>query len=617
MRLVVAILTAVATASLIAFALALRAGALAVNHTEAGLICGIVAGVLAFFHTTRTTMPRATRGEILLWIVFGLFAVRSFCWLLYFDKELLKVGAPNNLGDISRHILYARIFASGQPIWPDHPLHAWAMLRYYPGADFFQAMLQQSGLDERRALTWCGLVGSVLAAAALRRWGGAFAIAGFLFAGGLAGFDVFWTGVVKDYQMPLAWKPLPTAIFLTQRGFLFALPAALVLLAHWRGKFFPNTAPPPIEHPPVAENRDSTPRAWLRPEKPEPVIRPLPPPRAAAPFLPLWVEVTLLLGLAWFQLYAFLFLIGLLFFWLVAYFPRQGIRRHVATLLALSLPPAAALIALMTDFGAANFVHWQPGWMRKPRQDFIGFWILNFGLSLPLAAWLWMRLAWRRLRARSEGGQFTDAAEAFVIPAGLAFLACAFIAFAPWEWDNTKLMIWSYLIVLPFLWELLLAPSPVAVRWIGCGLLFFSGAVSLAGGLRANERGYELAKRAQLDELASDLRRIPLSARFACAPEYNHPLVLSGRRIAMGYDGHLFGYGLDYGDLRREVETLMLGRRGWQKSAARLGVTHVYWGPNEEKRYAKSSRPWEEHGRMVASGEWGKIFELNPTSATN
>jgi len=25
------------------------------------------------------------------------------------------------------------------------------------------------------------------------------------------------------------------------------------------------------------------------------------------------------------------------------------------------------------------------------------------------------------------------------------------VKFAPWEWDNTKLMVWTYLAVLPFL----------------------------------------------------------------------------------------------------------------------------------------------------------------------
>ena len=612
MRFVVAILTAVASASLAAFALALRAGALSSDHASLGLIVGAATGFLAFFQTARGPRMTVSRWEICLWIVFALFAVRSFCWLLYYDRDLLKVGAPNNLGDICRHILYARLFASGEPLWPDHPLHAMAVLRYYPGADFFQGMLQSLGLNELSLLTWSGLAGSALAAVALRRWGGPFAMAGFLFAGGLAGFDLLWSGVLKDYQMALAWKPLPTAIFLTQRGFLFALPAGLVLLAHWRGKFFPVAAGDTTGAPQLATAGAPSGRGWLQPDEPAALVGPLPAPRETVPFLPLWIEVTLLLGLAWFQLYAFLFLIALLGCWLIAYFNRPAIRWHVAALLALTLPPAAAMIALMTDFGGANSVHWQVGWMQKRGQTSFGFWMLNFGVSLPLAAWLWSRLAWRRVGALLDGRDCTDAAEAFVLPAGLAFLACALVSFAPWEWDNTKLMIWSYLIVLPFAWELLLARQLTAVRATACGLLFFSGAVSLLGGLGANERGYELAKRPELDELASALREISPAARFACAPEYNHPLVLSGRRIAMGYDGHLYGYGLDYDFLRREVETVMLGRRGWRKSAARLGITHIYWGSREQKRYEKSSRPWEAKDRLVASGEWGTIYELGP-----
>ena len=611
MRFAVAILTAVSAASLSAFALSLRAGSLSPERAGLGLLFGLAVGVLAFFQTTRAAPRPVTRWEVLLWIVFALFAVRSFCWLLYFDKDLLKVGAPNNLGDICRHILYAKMFAAGEPLWPDHPLHAWALLRYYPGADFFQGMLQSLGCDERRTLTWCGLAGSALAVVALRRWGGSFAISGFLFAGGLAGFAIWSTGELKDYQMALAWKPLPTAIFLTQRGFLYALPAGLILLAHWRGEFFPRSAPRRVAGTRGAENAAPVARAWLRAEEPASLIAPLPAPRETGPFLPLWIEVTLLLGLAWFQLYAFLFVVALLGFWAVFYFPNADIRRHIVALLALSLPPAAALMALMTDFGGANSIHWSIGWMQKRNESSFGFWIVNFGLSLPIAAWLWARLAWRRVGAILNGGDCTDAAEAFVIPAGVAFVACALISFAPWEWDNTKLIIWSYLIVLPFAWELLLAPAPAMVRSIGCGLLFFSGAVSLAGGLRAGEHGYEIAKRSEIDELASSLQPIPMSARFVCAPEYNHPLVLLGRRIAMGYDGHLYGYGLDYDLLRREVETLMLGRRGWHKSAARLGVTHVYWGSREKKRYAKSTRPWDVPDRVVAAGDWGKIFELS------
>ena len=55
----------------------------------------------------------------------------------------------------------------------------------------------------------------------------------------------------------------------------------------------------------------------------------------------------------------------------------------------------------------------------------------------------------------------------------------------------------------------------------------------------------------------------------------------------------------------------MLGRPGWEKSARRLGVTHIYWGPNERKRYAKSTLAWEASGRVVGSSDWGRIIELS------
>jgi hypothetical protein len=41
-----------------------------------------------------------------------------------------------------------------------------------------------------------------------------------------------------DYQggNKIAWKSIPLSMFVTQRGWLYAIPAALVLLWHWREK---------------------------------------------------------------------------------------------------------------------------------------------------------------------------------------------------------------------------------------------------------------------------------------------------------------------------------------------------------------------------------------------
>src|SRR4029077_9629820 len=72
---------------------------------------------------------------------FAIFAVRSFCWLLYIDGNQLKIQSPNNLGDLALHITYIRNFANGFAIWPDNPIYVFSKLRYPAGIDLFNALL--------------------------------------------------------------------------------------------------------------------------------------------------------------------------------------------------------------------------------------------------------------------------------------------------------------------------------------------------------------------------------------------------------------------------------------------------------------------------------------------
>ncbi len=72
-----------------------------------------------------------------------------------------------------------------------------------------------------------------------------------------------------------------------------------------------------------------------------------------------------------------------------------------------------------------------------------------------------------------------------MLPAGLVFVLACVVMFAPWDWDNTKLMIWGYLAALPFIWQAGSGRWTLALRVAVCVLLFFSGAVSLAGGMGA------------------------------------------------------------------------------------------------------------------------------------
>src|SRR5437016_10926457 len=179
------------------------------------------------------TSPAARRYRHLwLWVMaacFAVFAVRAFCWLLYIDGEQLKIQSPNNLGDLALHITLIRNFASGVALWPDNPIYVFSKLRYPAGMDLFNALLSLLHVDLARGLVWTGLLASLATFYAFFRWGGTFAVAGFLFNGGIAGFGFLnplkgsW-GEFLDYQgdTTIAWKSIRLAMFVTQRGSLYS-----------------------------------------------------------------------------------------------------------------------------------------------------------------------------------------------------------------------------------------------------------------------------------------------------------------------------------------------------------------------------------------------------------
>src|SRR4029450_2108927 len=104
----------------------------------------------------------------------------------------------------------------------------------------FNALLCLIHVDLTRGLIWSGFVASVATFYAFYRWGGVFGVAAFLFNGGMAGFQFFKTLKFLDYQgdKTIAWKSISLSMLLTQRGLLYAIPAGLLLLWHWREKFF-------------------------------------------------------------------------------------------------------------------------------------------------------------------------------------------------------------------------------------------------------------------------------------------------------------------------------------------------------------------------------------------
>src|SRR5947209_2585266 len=304
-------------------------------------------------------------------VCFAVFAVRSFCWLLYIDGSDLRIQSPNNLGDLSLHVTLIRNFANGAPIWPDNPIYVFSKVRYPAGIDLFNALLYLVHIDLITGFVWVGLVASLATFYAFFRWGGTFGVAGFLFNGGIAGFQFFTTLKFLDYQggNKIAWKSIPLSMFVTQRGWLYAIPAALVLLWHWREKYFRETPIVPTGRDlsaPDAASAEAAAKTGAKEDDSE-----ARPPVAADDVgqatavnarsnsrgpLPFWVELSLYASMPLFHVHTFIaltiVLVIALFFERLTWpkiFSEAPMRRHATKLLGAALIPATFFVWLVTD----------------------------------------------------------------------------------------------------------------------------------------------------------------------------------------------------------------------------------------------------------------------------
>jgi hypothetical protein len=521
---------------------------------------GVVAGVVAARSACREPAwgdgkPGLTRWGGVALAAFAAVSLRQFGWLVFERGGALLTLWADNYGDLPLHWTYVAYFAGGAPFWPENPILAGERLRYPFGVDLLTAVFVQLGASMPVLLPAMGLVGAALTALALRRWGGGFAVAGFLFAGGLAGFRVLGTGRLQDYQSAVAWKSLYLALFVPQRGFLLALPAGLLLLWSWR-------------------------RRLLRGER----------------GLAAWVEGVLWGVLPLVHLHTFAFVSLVFAVWAVG---GRRVREALPTL-AWAVAPATWAVWEVTDgFRAAALVGWRPGWMIGGEGPLL-FLLLNFGLFLPLA----LVALWRAVMERHREGLL------LLVPPLAVFAALFLVKLAPWEWDNTKVMLWCYVAVLPPVFDLAVVRLRSWVRPVAVVVLFFSGAVSVLAASLGRAPRLEVLDVREYEGVCRALAGVR-TTRVATAQTFNHPVALCGHPIVAGYAGHLWSHGLDAAPVEKRLATLMRGEPGWREATATLGASHVFWGWRERQTFPTSTRPWMEAGAPVVSGPWGGLYRLN------
>jgi len=543
-------------ATFVAAFLAWITGCLSPGPGAAALVAGATLGLLA----VRGVAPGPgqgepwTRWEQLTLGAFALVSLRQFGGLVFERDGFLLTLLPYNYGDLPLHWTYIQHLASGAPFWPENPILTHDRLRYPLGVDLLTAVFVRIGLSLEAVLPAMGLAGAALAALALRRWGGAFAVAGFLFAGGLAGLPALVTLRLADVDATVAWKNLFLALFVPQRGFLLALPVGLVLLGSWRARLL----------------------------------------RGEPTRLPDWA-----LGLLWGALplihlhtFAFVSVVGAS--WAIA----SSRLRLVLPSLAVALLPATWAVLQVTDgLRAAALVGWAPGWVIGEEAPLV-FLARNFGLWLPLAVAALVVAA----RARRHEELLV------LVPALSVFALLFFVRLAPWAWDNTKVMLWCYVLMLPALDSLILIRLRPGLRAVVLALLFASGLQSVLWACIGRLPRLELLDRSEYAAVCEALAAVP-TTRVATAQTFNHPVALCGRPIVAGYPGHLWSHGLESASTQARLERLLRGDAGWLDDAHAVGASHLFWGAREAAAHPGSARPWQP-GRPVASGSWGALYRL-------
>jgi hypothetical protein len=268
--------------------------------------------------------------------------------------------------------------------------------------------------------------------------------------------------------------------------------------------------------------------------------------------------------------------------------------------LAWAVVPATWGVWQVSDgFRAASLVGWHPGWVMEDANP-LWFLLLNFGLFLPLAVVAWVR-AWRHGRRED----LLVLGPALVIFAGLFF-----VRLAPWAWDNTKVMLWCYLLALPSIQTQILAPLGRPWRVATVVGLLFSGAVSVTAASIGGGARLDVLDLREYEAVCESLAERPVTERVVAAPTFNHPVALCGHPLVLGYPGHVWSHGTDASYLEKGVETVLRGEPGWRVEAQALGADLLFWGRREATTFPDSTRPWETELRLVASGSWGRLYAL-------
>src|SRR5437016_6753994 len=371
--------------------------------------------------------------------------------------------------------------------------------------------------------------------------------------------------ILPNVEEGWRWGNAVTSLLATQRGFLLGIPLAVIVFTQWWAAMREKESEPPavaggpkrrISPPATAGGSD---RFFLFPSAKRMLAA-----GAVAGLLPLV------------HAHSFIVVMGM-----GACLALINLRRWREWLAFLVVASVIAIPQLLwSTHGSAvstrAFIGWKFGWDNS-NENFFWFWFKNTGLFIPLliGALLWKQkeyLVSRKLLF-------------FYLPFTLCFIVPNVMKLAPWIWDNIKVLFYWWIASAPIvalalarLWE-----SKFWNRALAVALLLV---LTLAGGLDVfplltGQGQYQEFDREGVNFAEMIKQQTPPRAIILHAPIHNTPIFLTGRRSLMGYAGHIWTHGLDFGARDSDIRRIYSGAPDADALLNKYGVDYVVIDPQE------------------------------------
>lgn len=566
-------------------------------------------------------------------IYFLFYAAVLICMWLIFSRALIEkpdglyTGVLNNYGDLPFHISVITRFVYGQNFPPEDPTFAGARFTYPFLTDFISAIFVRCGASLRDSLfleNWTvgvALVGVLhrFAQQLVRNRIAALVTPLLVILNGGFGWAMLFSDVNKsdggvldvlkhiphsytilpDVAQGWRWGNAVTSLLVPQRGFLLGIPLAVIAFTQWwaamRGKEqnAKSQAQGVTRKLSSSESADSEATSL-------PFALNSPPTRrmfaagVVAGFLPL------------IHAHSFIAVMGVGA--CLAPLNWRQWRRWLIFLVVASVIAGPQL--LWSTHGTAvstrSFIGWEFGWGHGS-ENFFWFWIKNTGLFIPL---LVIALLWK-----SEDYLVSRKLLWFYLPFTLCFIIPNILKLAPWIWDNVKVLFYWWIasapivaLVLASLWE-----NKIWTRVLAAALFVV---LTLAGGLDVFALLTQQGEYQEFDRdgvaFAEMIKRVtPARSTILHAPIHNTPVFLTGRRSIIGYPGHIWTHGIDFGPRETDVKRIYGGSVDAADLLSKYGVDYVVIDPQEHSVMPVNDAFFSHYPEVATIGAY-HLYKIKP-----